>query len=59
MELTQENVQAISCPGCGEKKLRLEWRIKAILTDDDKLTMRDWPWILCDGCGEEAEGKLL
>jgi hypothetical protein len=52
------------CPGCGAKALRIEQRITgkpigtfSLAGAQMKVSATVKWWLVCDGCGIEAEGK--
>lgn len=52
------------CPSCGEDALRIEFRLRckpigsfSLTGAQMKLSAQEWPWLVCDSCGIEAEGK--
>lgn len=58
------NIEETPCPNCGEKKLRVEYRLEAkpigtfsVAGSQPKVAARQWPWVVCDGCGVEARAK--
>jgi hypothetical protein len=58
-----DDVADTPCPGCGEKKLRIEWRLTAqplgsfsLSGHSMKVSATSGPWLVCDGCGIEAQG---
>ena len=56
-----EDVAETPCPGCGQKALRIEWRLKAtsfsLSGQSMKVSTSEVPWLVCGNCGIEAEGK--
>ena len=53
-----------SCPACGVKALRIEWRMTAhpvgtfsLAGAQTKFAASEKPWLVCGNCGVEAEGK--
>lgn len=55
---------ATICPACGADALRIEYRLRAkplgtysLAGAQPKVAAENWPWLVCDSCGIEAEGK--
>lgn len=51
------------CPNCGADELRIEMRLRAkpigtfsIAGASPKVVATEVPWLVCGGCGVEAEG---
>lgn len=54
-----------SCQYCGHKGLRIVWRLRpsqigtfSLSGAQMKVSARDWPWAVCDGCGHESRGEV-
>ncbi|WP_425829337.1 hypothetical protein [Streptomyces fractus] len=51
-----------ACPHCGERDLRIEFRLTARLDaalagTQPKLAAAPWPWLVCGNCRAESRGK--
>lgn len=68
MKLTkdqEESIRATTCPGCQASTLTVEYRLRAqplgtfsLAGQQLKFSALEWPWVVCPGCGAEAEGKV-
>ena len=58
----------VYCRYCGSDRLRIEWREKFVAKEPGTWSLAgvgrktvatrvEWPWMVCDGCGHESEGK--
>ncbi len=58
------DVSTTPCPACGERQLRIEWRMAAkpfgaqsLAGVQVKTVATEIPWIVCGSCGVEAQGR--
>jgi hypothetical protein len=56
------DIELPPCPSCGGV-LRLEMKLRAKMVSlsghQMKLGASEWPWLVCDSCDFEEEGKLV
>lgn len=57
-------VEDTPCPRCGQKTLRIEWRLEvkpigsfSLSGQQMKASALEWPWLVCGNCGVEGRGK--
>lgn len=53
-----------TCPACGERELHIVRKLRAAQVGEFslagaqvKFTAQEWPYLVCDHCGIEAEAK--
>lgn len=62
-------VPDVPCTKCGAEKLRIEMRPVLVAKPPGSYSLAgvqmkhsavagEWPWMVCDGCGAECEGRV-
>lgn len=68
-ELRVVPLPGVPCRECGAEKLRIEFRTRLTAKPIGSFSIsgyqmkvaalgQEWPWMVCDNCGEECEGKI-